>query len=130
MFASGTTVILVYVIQLNDRIDVLCVFQYTLSDKCYIQLVMNWFHKGEYVEGAVQANHSFTSLESGTYTVLVYGLENEGEHCSPPHDPDYTTVVSVSAAHLQTSVHVPTITREPSMQQYDPIINAFMLNSL
>lgn len=122
--------ILVYVNQWNDRIDVLCVFQNALSDKCYIQLVMNWFHKGEYVEGAVQANHSFTSLASGTYTVLVFGLENGVEHCSPLRDPDYTTVVSVSATHLQTSVHVPTITREPSMQQYDSIISAFMLNSL
>lgn len=111
--------ILVYVNQWNDRIDVLCVFQNTLSDKCYIQLVMNWFHKGEYIEGAVEANYSFTGLESGTYTVLVYGLENGVEHCPLLPDPDYLTVVSVSATHddhLQTSV--PTITKEPSMQQY------------
>lgn len=112
--------ILVYVDQWNDRIDVLCMFQHTLSDKCYIQLVMDWFHKGDYVEGAVEANYSFTGLESGTYTVLVYGLESGVEHCLPPGDPDYITVVSVSATNLQTPV--PTITKEPSMQQPNYII--------
>ena len=114
----GTTVILVNVHQWNDGVDVSCIFRHTLSDKCYVQLVsgvMGGFHKGEYLEGEEEASHSFTGLVSGTYTVLVFGLEREETSCSPPDDPDYITVVSVSALQQTSVTSVPVITHEPSM---------------
>ena len=110
--------ILVNVHQWNDGVDVSCIFQHTLSDKCYVQLVscvMGGFHEGEYLEGEEEASHSFTDLVSGTYTVLVYGLEREKISCSPPDDPDYITVVSMSALQQTSLTSVPVITQEPSM---------------
>ena len=113
----GTTLILVNVNQANDGVDVLCSFQYALAKSCYVQLVSDTFHEGQYLEGEGEAiaSHSFTGLNSGTYTVLVYGLSREETSCSPPHDPDYVTVVSVTAiASQHTSVaSVPVITHEP-----------------
>ena len=63
--------------QFSGGIHVRCIFQHTLSEKCYVQLVsdiMNGFNDREYLEGENKASHMFTDLVSGTYTVLVYGL--------------------------------------------------------
>ena len=100
----GTTVIVANVHQWNDEVTVLCVFQHTLSKMCYVQLVsdvMRGFYKRVYIEGEEEASHTFTGLMSGTYTVLVYGLERGEATCSPP-EPDYVTVVYVNTT-LHTS---------------------------
>ena len=111
-----------YVHQWNDGIHVLCVFQHTLSDKCYVQLVstiMGGFHEGEYLEGEEEASYSFTNLASGTYTVLVYGLKREVS-CLPPHDPDYITVVSVNTSQQQTPVtSFPTSTHDHEQSRHN-----------
>ena len=109
----GTTLISVNVNQANDGVDILCSFQHTLAKSCYVQLVSDMFHEGQYLEGEGEASHSFTGLNSGTYTVLVYGLGREETSCSPPHDPDYVTVVSVTANQHISVASVPMITHEP-----------------
>ena len=122
----GTTVILVTVYQLRDEITVLCVFRHTLSNMCYVQLVsdvMSGFHEGQHLEGEGGASHSFTDLMSGTYTVLVYGLGREETSCSPPHDPDYVTVVSVTASQHASVTSVPVITHEPGVIVYTHIMH-------
>ena len=113
--------ILVTVYQLRDEITVLCVFQHTLSNMCYVQLVsdvMSGFNKGQHLEGGGGASHSFTGLMSGTYTVLVYGLGREETSCSPPHDPDYVTVVSVTGSQHASVTSVPVVTHEPGVIVY------------
>ena len=87
---------------------------------CYIQLVsdvMSGFHAGQYLEGEGEASHRFTGLMSGTYTVLVYAVRRGETSCSPPHDPDYVTVASVTAGQHTpvTSIHVPVITHTPGV---------------
>ena len=114
----GTRVILVNVHLGEDGVDVLCSFQHTLAESCYVQLVSDMFHDGEYLEGSREgeASHSFTGLMSGTYTVLVYGVGRKETSCLPLfHDPDYVTVVNVTVSQHSpvTSIHVPVITHEP-----------------
>ena len=112
-----------YVHQWNDGIHVLCVFQHTLSDKCYVQLVstiVGGFHEGEYLEGEEEASYRFTDLASGTYAVLVYGLEREEMFCSLPHDPNYITVISLSNSQQLTPVtSFPTNTHDNEQSRHN-----------
>ena len=65
------------------RLDIRCTFQYTLSEKCYVQLVsdvMDGYHEGVYLEGETEASHNFTGLLSGTYVILVHGLRGHLVH--------------------------------------------------
>ena len=99
--------------QLNDDITVRCIFERTLSERCYVQLVsgvMGGFHKVVYLEGEDETSYSFTGLTSGTYTVLVYGQSRETQFCSPPGDPDYITAISVGAT--QSNPNTPATTNE------------------
>ena len=109
--------------QANDGVDVLCSFQHTLAKSCYVQLVSGTFHEGQHLEGEGGASHSFTDLMSGTYTVLVYGLGREETSCSPPHDPDYVTVVSVTASQHASVTSVPVMTHEPGVIVYTHIMH-------
>ena len=103
--------IMVDIQQLTGGVALRCIFQHTLSQTCYVQLVgsaSGGFHEGACLQGEREASHMFTGLVSGTYAVLVYGQRRDEASCSLYGDPDYITVVSI--AHDQpTSVfnHTP-----------------------
>ena len=112
----GTTVIMVDIQQLNGGVAVRCIFQHTLSQICYVQLVgsaSGGFHEGICLQGERQASHMFTGLVSSTYTVLVYGLRRDEASCSLYGDPDYITIVDV-AQPTSVTPH-PSITHRTSM---------------
>ena len=103
--------VLVEVIQ-DREVVVMCVFQDTLSQRCYVQLVSGeggGFYEAACVEGDnVEGSHVFTNLSANTYAVLVYGLTRDEETCSASKDPDYITVVSLPTPISTTPLNTPT----------------------
>ena len=106
------------VYQWNDYVTVTCVFQYTLSDKCYVLLVSDVLkrsQKGKYLEGDKEASLRFTGLPFGMYAVLVYGLGRNEAFSSPKHHPDYVTVIRVTASHHISETSTLATTSKPSI---------------
>ena len=103
--------------ELNQKrgLDIRCTFQYTLSEKCYVQLVsdvMDGYHEGVYLEGETEASHNFTGLLSGTYVILVYGLRGDSTACPPLGGPDYITVANVTTSELTSNTPLPSVTHK------------------
>ena len=118
MFCIGTTIIIVDVQQLTRGIHIKCKFQYTLSNKCYVQLVsevMDGYYERVYLEGEREASHNFTELVSGVYTILVYGQRREGLSFQLPGDPDYITIARVATVQPTSVTSQPSMTHNPSM---------------
>ena len=103
----GTTVVDVDVEVMRLGVVVRCGFQYTLSEKCYVQLVSSihgGYHEGECLEGGKDASNVFTGLMSGTYVVLVYGLGSQETRCLPSGHQDYITTININKPTLETSI--------------------------
>ena len=117
-----TTVIDVDVEQVTEDLIVKCIFQHTLSVKCYIQLVsyvLGGYHEGVCLEGEREASHIFNDLVSGTYTLLVYGLDTQHPYCLPTGYHDYITVINIDQTQT-LSITSPTITQHTSNNLYLP----------
>ena len=85
----------------ND-VSVLCTFAYTVLHQCYILVIGNTYYEAVLLEGEKSANHTFTNLQSGIYTILIYSVE-EGYFFIPTDKPDYFTIVTFNDP-LQTPV--------------------------
>ena len=117
MFCTGTGVIDVYVEQVTGGVIIVkCMFQHTLSVKCYIQLVsdvLGGYYEGVCLEGEGEASHIFNDLVSGTYTVLVYGLDTQHPYCLPSGYHDYITVINIDQTQIP-SMTPPTVIQPTS----------------
>ena len=111
MMNAGTRVIDVDVEQVTGGVIIVkCIFQHTLSVKCYIQLVsdvLGGYHEGVCLEGEGEASHIFNDLVSGTYTLLVYGLDTQHPYCLPSGYHDYITVIN--------NTDITTVTSDPTI---------------
>ena len=107
MFCTGTRVIDVDVEQVTGGVIIVkCMFHHTLLVKCYIQLVsdvLGGYYEGVCLEGEGEASHIFNDLVSGTYTVLVYGLDTQHPYCLPSGYHDYITVINNTDITTMTS---------------------------
>ena len=102
----GTTPVFADVQYSQERLNISCSFNHTLYQSCLVQVIesVTGFYDALYLEGeeSESAHHTLTGLQSGTYTILVYGVEAENSF-SVADKPDYFTLIRLPATLLQES---------------------------
>ena len=89
---------------IRNDVNIHCNFTHVLFHQCYIMAIGNAYYGAVLLEGEQSANHTFTGLQSGIYTVLVYGVE-EGDSFFQTDKPDFSTIISLTKPQQTPVAH-------------------------
>ena len=100
----GTTPVLADIQYSQEHLNISCSFNHTLYQSCLVQVIesVSGFYDALYLEGEESETvwHTITGLQSGNYTILIYGVEGK-DSFSLAGRPDHFTTIKLAETPLQ-----------------------------